>query len=328
MHSRAYLLLDREYFMLQRDPVWGINAHPLSEDNMMEWTATIRGLKGTIWEGGIFVLSLKFDENFNYRPPDIRFHTIPFHPNIDMQTGRPCVEFLDNVNYWKDTYSLQSILLAIQCMLSNPVVARAVNEEAVNIFQNSHSLYKQMVIDCVNASQKVFAGETIASEGSRVHFESGTGEKEDPESGANSGLSILKMARISFDEYLTTWTGIATSKARAEMKNPLLEAISNDPKLQTAHFGLDMEELQNHMKHQLETHNSLMYGKLGPKQPNKEPDGKEKRLDHINKMRKIYLPKRTVPPPSTAPSEAEDAWEKEVDDLVAWTNDLSDDLLK
>eukprot|EP00057_Strongylocentrotus_purpuratus_P014055 XP_011668529.1 PREDICTED: uncharacterized protein LOC100890194 [Strongylocentrotus purpuratus] len=244
MHSRAYLLLDREYYMLQRDPVWGINAHPLSEDNMMEWTATIRGLKGTIWEGGIFVLSLKFDENFNYRPPDVRFHTIPFHPNIDMQTGCPCVEFLDDVNYWKETYSLQSILLAIQ-------------------------------------------------------------EK------SKQSTSILRVCcTVIF------------------VANSLLEAISNDPKLQTAHFSLDMEELQNHMKQQLETHNSLMYGKFGPKQSNKEPDGKDKRLDHINKMRKIYLPKRTVPPPSTAPSETEDAWEKEVDDLVAWSNDLSEDHLK
>ncbi len=29
-----------------------------------------------------------------------------------------------------------------------------------------------------------------------------------------------KLARISFDDYLTTWTGIATSKAKTDMKNP------------------------------------------------------------------------------------------------------------
>ena len=29
-----------------------------------------------------------------------------------------------------------------------------------------------------------------------------------------------KLARISFDDYITTWTGIATSKARSDMKNP------------------------------------------------------------------------------------------------------------
>ena len=49
-----------------------------------------------------------------------------------------------------------NIYLSFQCMLSNPVVDGAVNEEAVDILQNSPDLYKQMVVDCVNASQKVF----------------------------------------------------------------------------------------------------------------------------------------------------------------------------
>lgn len=31
--------------------------------------------------GGTFTLYIKFDENFNIRPPEVCFHTIPFHPN-------------------------------------------------------------------------------------------------------------------------------------------------------------------------------------------------------------------------------------------------------
>lgn len=31
--------------------------------------------------GGIFRVYLKFDEHYNVRPPDVCFHTIPFHPN-------------------------------------------------------------------------------------------------------------------------------------------------------------------------------------------------------------------------------------------------------
>ena len=30
---------------------------------------------------GTFTLYMKFDENFNLRPPEVCFHTIPFHPN-------------------------------------------------------------------------------------------------------------------------------------------------------------------------------------------------------------------------------------------------------
>lgn len=34
-----------------------------------------------IVSGGTFTLYMKFDEHFNLRPPEVCFHTIPFHPN-------------------------------------------------------------------------------------------------------------------------------------------------------------------------------------------------------------------------------------------------------
>ena len=34
-----------------------------------------------IYSGGIFRVYIKFDEHFNAKPPEICFHTIPFHPN-------------------------------------------------------------------------------------------------------------------------------------------------------------------------------------------------------------------------------------------------------
>ena len=33
------------------------------------------------YTGGIFRLYIKFDEHYNVRPPEVCFHTIPFHPN-------------------------------------------------------------------------------------------------------------------------------------------------------------------------------------------------------------------------------------------------------
>ncbi|XP_022105524.1 ubiquitin-conjugating enzyme E2 U-like isoform X2 [Acanthaster planci] len=319
MHSRARMLLEKEYTLLQRDPAWGIEAEPLSDDNFFEWVATIQGLKDTIWEGGVFAINLRFDEHFNSVPPVVHFHTIPFHPNIDMNTGRPCVDFLDDYNTWKESYSLLSVLLAIQCLLSYPVLEAAVNPEACSILQESPDLYRQMVLDCVTASQRVHAGQSLQVEDAKVRFEEG----EENQLADRPKSSQASQVKVSFDDYLTTWNGIATSKAEPNMRNPLLEAIKDDPKLQTAHFGLPLEELQQHMKKQLQEHNSLMYGNFAAK-PNKA-DSQERKLDHINKMRKIYLPSRKiVPPPSTAQSDTGDPWEKEVDDLVEWTANLDE----
>jgi len=34
--------------------------------------------------GGVFRVYLKFDENYSASPPEICFHTIPFHPNSNV----------------------------------------------------------------------------------------------------------------------------------------------------------------------------------------------------------------------------------------------------
>ncbi|XP_072049847.1 ubiquitin-conjugating enzyme E2 U-like [Amphiura filiformis] len=331
MHSRAHMLLEKEYLFMQKDPspAWGIKARPLRLDNMLEWFGTIEGLKETIWEGGIFTITLTFSEGYHEVPPEVNFHTIPFHPNIDMNTGRPCLALLDDFHVWKESYSIESILLALQNLLSSPVVDNAVNSEAAALLRDSPDTYRQMVMECVRASLKVHAGESITNPKSGPR--SANGESVVPSGDTSATVQVKpasgsKLARVSFDDYLTTWTGIATSKAKSDMKNPLLEAIKDNPNLQSAHFGLPLEELQLHMKKQLEEHNSLMYGNFAHKPT--EQEIQDKKLDQINKMRKIYLPRRSAPPPSSAQSEVGEPWEKEVDDLVAWTTNLDEQALE
>ena len=81
MHSRAYLLLNKDLTQLQRQPIKGISAAPISEDNLFQWEASVTGLVGTQWEGGIFRLSLNFSSAYNSSPPNVWFTTVPFHPN-------------------------------------------------------------------------------------------------------------------------------------------------------------------------------------------------------------------------------------------------------
>lgn len=49
--------------------------------------------------------------------------------------------------------------------------------------------------------------------------------------------------RISFEDYLNTWRGIATSKANPDEENPLLDQLSLQPKLQAQHLALNANEL-------------------------------------------------------------------------------------
>uniref|UniRef100_UPI00398E998F uncharacterized protein isoform X6 n=1 Tax=Pristiophorus japonicus TaxID=55135 RepID=UPI00398E998F len=105
--------LDSFFIQLQ-----GITVSPVRED-LLEWVATVQGLKDSLWEGAILQLSLKYTEDYNSVPPVVIFNTVPFHPNVDTNTGKPCIDFLDNPRKWEERFSLTTILLTIQQLESS-----------------------------------------------------------------------------------------------------------------------------------------------------------------------------------------------------------------
>lgn len=324
MFSRAHLLIERDWERLLNDKLWGVEAHPLKDDSIFEWTAKILGLKGTIWEGGVFRLYLKFDESFNTKPPEVCFHTIPFHPNVDMITGKPCVDFLDDWHQWVEGYSLSMVLLTIQSMLSNPVLEDAVNSDAVQMLVHHPHAYKQMVQDCVSASQRVEAGLSPHTPEEKPNV---APTNQSPSKVPARQTSSKKSAKVSFEDYFTTWTGIATSKATETQENRFLEGMKDKPTLQKAHYGLRAEDLKAQAEKEAEEQRTLIYGKF--QRPQKGEDAKQAKIDKVNKMRKIYLQPRTPrrTPISLEGTRIEDAWEGEVDALVAWSQNLDDGML-
>ncbi|XP_058993159.1 ubiquitin-conjugating enzyme E2 U isoform X2 [Mustela lutreola] len=149
MYSRAYLLLERDFQELKENNFKGVTAFPIRED-LMEWGADIEGLQNTFWHGLFFQLTINFTSQYNCVPPVVKFLTIPFHPNVDQNTGRACIDFLDDPNKWNTSYTLSSILLTLQVMLSNPELENPVNLEAAQMLIEDESLYKQVVLRLFN----------------------------------------------------------------------------------------------------------------------------------------------------------------------------------
>nr|XP_027193956.1 ubiquitin-conjugating enzyme E2 2-like [Dermatophagoides pteronyssinus] len=73
--------LIKDFMSLQNDTPPGVNAYPLKQ-NLAQWHGLIFGPEDTVWEGGIFVLSIKFPENYPDKPPVVKFVTKIFHPNV------------------------------------------------------------------------------------------------------------------------------------------------------------------------------------------------------------------------------------------------------
>ncbi|GFO03083.1 ubiquitin-conjugating enzyme e2 u [Plakobranchus ocellatus] len=331
MYSRAHLLIEREFKNMSKDPPWGIEAWPMYDDTIFEWMAKIRGLQRTSWEGGIFKIYIKFDEHFSVRPPQVLFQTIPFHPNVEVCTGRPCVDFLDDYSLWKENFSISMLLVSLQTLLSFPVLKNAVNPEAASMLQNSPQSYRQMTQECVTASQRVEAGgspQVTNPDSHAVRFNQPDVPARSTHNTRTAGAT--RVSKLSFDDYHNTWCGIATSKTRPDAVNPFLESIRGNPKLQEIHLGVPREELEDQMRKQMEEHSVLMYGKF-KSQPSME-SVRDAKIAHLERMKRIYLAPRQSPLPpreeidigkSLPALQATDAnWEKEVDDLVNWTNTL------
>ncbi|KAM4641538.1 ubiquitin-conjugating enzyme E2 U [Discoglossus pictus] len=324
MRSRAYLLLEREYQELNEARLYGIFVTPLTE-NLLEWVAKVQGLKDSLWEGAILQITLTYTEKYNHLPPSIVFNTIPFHPNVDQSSGKPCIGFLDNPEEWNTGFTMTSILLTIQSMLSNPVAENAVNLEAARILKTDPCMYRQTVLDCVKFSRQIESG-------SIPDFVSlGKTQTSDTSPGPR------KIKSVSFEDYHRTWSEIATSKAaedekhmESSWKTPCNEPQENMNTNNICNFIIS-GIVNNTSKAKTSQHTTA--GRVSQDCPlcrlsqtcNLESTSQltEKEPLYTNK------PKCEVESMMSRQDESRNGepWEQEVENLVAWTNSLNTELL-
>ncbi|CAN6568596.1 unnamed protein product [Malus baccata var. baccata] len=130
----------------------GVSAFPEGE-SIFTWVGTIEGGKGTMYEGFSYKLSLRFPLDYPFKPPQVKFDTMCFHPNVD-QFGNICLDILqDN---WSSAYDCRTILLSIQSLLGEPNPESPLNSYAAALWSNKED-YKKMV------HRQYFAGESIES---------------------------------------------------------------------------------------------------------------------------------------------------------------------
>ncbi|XP_032152638.1 ubiquitin-conjugating enzyme E2 U [Sapajus apella] len=321
MRGSAYRLLQRDFHELTENNYKGITGRPVSED-MMEWEAEIEGLQNSVCQDLVFQLTIHFTSEYNHIAPVVKFITIPFHPNVDPHTGQPCISFLDDLMMWNTNYTLSSILLALQVMLSNPVPENPVNLEAARILTESECLYRAIL--------KVFSRPLQMKDDSQKL-------PKDPHKPMRSIKGVL------FSDYYQTWSGIATSTATEYYRTPLLK----DPKFIGQYYKWKKMDLQHHkewnlkyavIKCQLARKNRM------PQEVSHFVEGIKlcPILDEIflesptaiNSIRDIYEMEEEEWKndyslyASQYENDTDEPREEEVEDLISWTNTLNTNTLE
>jgi len=108
--------LQKELKEIQLDPPENCSAG-IVNDNFFEWEATIIGPKDTPYESGMFQLVIHVSNEYPFKPPQCRFKTKIYHPNIN-SSGQICLDILKN--QWTPSLSISKMLLSILALIDQP----------------------------------------------------------------------------------------------------------------------------------------------------------------------------------------------------------------
>ncbi len=132
--------LKREHTELINDCPVGINAEPISKNNLSHWQAVILGPEGSDYEGGTYYLDYMFSEGYPFKPPSVRFLTPILHPNVNSKSGDVCL-----MRDWNVAWTISRILLVVRALMSDPDPHDPVDAQLAELYLTNRKAYQDMV---------------------------------------------------------------------------------------------------------------------------------------------------------------------------------------
>mmetsp|Transcript_22655 Transcript_22655/g.77068 ORF Transcript_22655/g.77068 Transcript_22655/m.77068 type:complete len:170 (+) Transcript_22655:114-623(+) len=164
--SQAQLILSKQLKDLNKNPIEGFSAGLKNDNDLFTWSVTILGPPDTLYEGGFFQATMKFPPEYPNRPPELRFETEIWHPNV-YQDGRVCISILhaagddpngyeDASERWSPVQTVETIVLSVISMLASPNDESPANVDAAREWREDREQFRKKVFRCVRYSQEQF----------------------------------------------------------------------------------------------------------------------------------------------------------------------------
>lgn len=121
----------------------GCSAGPQKKTDIFKWNVLIKGPKKTCYENALFKLLLTFPSNYPEDPPDIKFVTKIFHPNVSVDDGIICIS--SKSTDWDKNRSIINVIYSIYDLLKKPNLSHGLNKEALLLYKNDYEGFKKKV---------------------------------------------------------------------------------------------------------------------------------------------------------------------------------------
>lgn len=108
--------------------------------DLSEWTATIKGPKGTPYEGGVFKLELQFPAAYGERAPQTFFITKVYHPNVDPNN----IQLNILTDGWRGAkFTALTVLQEVVELLKKPILQDALNKDIAEQYENDQEAFNK-----------------------------------------------------------------------------------------------------------------------------------------------------------------------------------------
>ena len=157
----AIIRLSNEYNKILKNPNYLYIVKP-NEENFLKWNFWLHGPVDTIFDGGTFKGIIQFPKEYPNRPPNVKFIDGFYHPNI-YPDGKVCISILhegedqfgyeDTSERWNPSHSVESIMLSIISILSEPNLESPANIDAGVLWRDNYDSYKRITYNHVKKTQ-------------------------------------------------------------------------------------------------------------------------------------------------------------------------------
>ena len=153
----AMEILSKQLEALQNsEDDFGWSVGLVDDEDLFNWSVIFEGPTDTLYEGGFFKALMKFPDDYPNNPPEMKFVTEMWHPNI-YPDGKVCISILhppgtDEFNEqesaderWRPIIGVESILISVISMLNDPNLESPANIDAAKMFKEDLEAYNKKV---------------------------------------------------------------------------------------------------------------------------------------------------------------------------------------